>query len=260
MKRYLRSAALYLFAAAMAANLAACSSSDDDNTGGDNGTNGGTTQLDPINDTNTYAEEAANNPGTDFTDKAYGAAAIAGCTDLTVQLTNANKAILSASLTAEQENYLREVVAGVVDNVIIPTYTELADKAETLEATLNGLNGLNVNTITQEQINKACELFGEARVQWERSEAFLGGAASDFSIDPTIDSWPLSRSKLHAYLVAGANDPSQLDDESVLGFHALEFILFRNGQPSCARTTPTTASRTSLARRNWLTRSRFARC
>ena len=228
MKRYLRSAALYLFAAAMAANLAACSSSDDDNTGGDNGTNGGTTQLDPINDTNTYAEEAANNPGTDFTDKAYGAAAIAGCTDLTVQLTNANKAILSASLTAEQENYLREVVAGVVDNVIIPTYTELADKAETLEATLNGLN---VNTITQEQINKACELFGEARVQWERSEAFLGGAASDFSIDPTIDSWPLSRSKLHAYLVAGANDPSQLDDESVLGFHALEFILFRNGQP-----------------------------
>ena len=162
MKRYLRSAALYLFAAAMAANLAACSSSDDDNTGGDNGTNGGTTQLDPINDTNTYAEEAANNPGTDFTDKAYGAAAIAGCTDLTVQLSNANKAILSASLMAEQENYLREVVAGVVDNVIIPTYTELADKAETLEATLNDLN---VNTITQEQINKACELFGEARVR-----------------------------------------------------------------------------------------------
>lgn len=202
MNKLFKSAALCIFAATMPAGLAACSSSDDNPAGGE--------------EANKYA------------DKSYGIAAIAGCKDITVQLTTANNAILNANLTAEQENYLKYVVAGVVDNVIIPTYTDLADKTEALEATLNGLN---VNTITQGQIDQACELFGEARVQWERSEAFLGGAASDFSIDPTIDSWPLSRSKLHAYLASGANDPDRLDDESVLGFHALEFILFRNGRP-----------------------------
>lgn len=221
MKHPFKSAALYLFAAAMTANTVSCSSSDESNSDR-------TTQLNPINDTNTYSEETTNTPGTDFTNRQYGLAAVNGCANIVTQLTEANKTILTANLTSEQEEYLKEVIAGTVNNVIIPTYTDLADKAETLEATLNGLNA---STITQEQINQACELFGEARIQWERSEAFLGGAASDFSIDPTIDSWPLSRSKLHAYLLAGANDPSQLDDESVLGFHALEFILFRNGQP-----------------------------
>jgi hypothetical protein len=56
------------------------------------------------------------------------------------------------------------------------------------------------------------------------------GAASDFDIDPTIDSWPLNRSLLLAYFNNGMND-EMLEDATILGFHALEFILFRNGQP-----------------------------
>jgi len=91
------------------------------------------------------------------------------------------------------------------------------------------LNGLTVQTITQAQIDKACADFKDARQNWERSEAFLGGAASDFSIDPTIDSWPLDRAELLAYFKGGMT--AEIEDEStILGFHALEFILFRNGQ------------------------------
>jgi hypothetical protein len=56
------------------------------------------------------------------------------------------------------------------------------------------------------------------------------GAASDFDIDPTIDSWPLNRSLLLNYFNNGMND-EMLEDATILGFHALEFILFRNGQP-----------------------------
>ena len=56
------------------------------------------------------------------------------------------------------------------------------------------------------------------------------GAASDFDIDPTIDSWPLNRSLLLTYFNNGMND-EMLEDATILGFHALEFILFRNGQP-----------------------------
>lgn len=211
MKNYFKRAALYFFAATMAMAFTACSSDDDgdgNGNGGNDGNGGGTTEV-------------------DYTNKAYGNAAIAGCKNIEDELVSANNIIGSSSLTAEQEAFLKNAVINLVDNVIVPTYTDLANKTETLEGTLHGLD---VNTLTQEDINRACELFGEARVQWERSEAFLGGAASDFSIDPTIDSWPLSRSKLHQYF-SGNMDPTELDDESILGFHALEFILFRNGQP-----------------------------
>lgn len=56
------------------------------------------------------------------------------------------------------------------------------------------------------------------------------GAASDFDVDPTIDSWPLNRSLLLNYFNNGMNE-EMLEDATILGFHALEFILFRNGQP-----------------------------
>ncbi len=164
---------------------------------------------------------------TGYDNKTFGQTAIDGCTDLVSQLEAANATIASAKLTEEQENYLREVLKNLVSNVIVPTYTQLANNTEDLEKTLNGLT---VSTITQAQINKACDDFKAARMYWEQSEAFLGGAASDFDIDPTIDSWPLNRSLLLSYFKGGMND-EMLDDATILGFHALEFILFRDGQP-----------------------------
>ena len=135
-----------------------------------------------------------NNDNVDkYKDRSYGTAAIDACADVVNQFENANKIIAQASLTAEQEEYLRQVLTGLVSNVIIPTYTNLANDVEDLEKTLNGLT---VNTITQAQIDKACTDFKAARLNWEQSEAFLMGAASDFDIDPTIDSWPLNRTPM----------------------------------------------------------------
>ena len=162
-----------------------------------------------------------------YRDKQYGNAAMDACDDLANQLVKANEAIASASLTSAQESFLYNVLGNIVDNVIVPTYTKLADDTEDLEKTLNGLT---VSSITQAQINKACQDFKSARENWERSEAFLGGAAADFDIDPTIDSWPLNRSLLLDYFRNGMND-EMLEDATILGFHALEFILFCNGQP-----------------------------
>ncbi|MGN0191858.1 MAG: imelysin family protein, partial [Candidatus Cryptobacteroides sp.] len=84
---------------------------------------------------------------------------------------------------------------------------------------------------------KAAETFLQARQWWELSEAFLFGAASDFGIDPHIDSWPLD--------VDGFNDlmksPAILEKlaaedgdiyagsklgNDLLGFHGIEYILF----------------------------------
>ncbi len=170
-------------------------------------------------DNNSTSEETYKN-------RSLGNEAIDACGATVAALEGANKVIATASLTAEQETALRQVLTNLVNNVIVPTYTQLADDVEDLERTLNGLT---VNTITQAQIDKACKDFKAARQHWERSEAFLGGAASDFSIDPTIDSWPLDRTELLDYFKGGMK--AEIEDEStILGFHALEFILFRAGQ------------------------------
>ena len=171
--------------------------------------------------------ESNNNTGDEkYKDRTYGINAIDACAQTVNQLTNANEVIAKSSLSAEQETALRQVLTNLVSNVIVPTYTDLANDVEDLEKTLNGLTP---STITQAQIDKACADFKAARQHWERSEAFLGGAASDFSIDPTIDSWPLDRAELLDYFKGGMK--AEIEDEStILGFHALEFILFRNGQ------------------------------
>lgn len=162
-----------------------------------------------------------------YKDRSYGMTAINACGSVVTQLEAANATIASAKLTETQEDYLRQVLANLVNNVIVPTYTNLANETEALERTLNGLTP---NTITQAQINSACDDFKQARKYWEQSEAFLMGAASDFDVDPTIDSWPLNRSLLLSYFNNGMND-EMLEDATILGFHALEFILFRDGQP-----------------------------
>ena len=174
------------------------------------------------------SSDSDNNDNVDkYKDRSYGMTAINACGSVVTQLEAANATIASAKLTETQEDYLRQVLANLVNNVIVPTYTNLANETEALEKTLNGLT---VKTITQAQINSACEDFKQARKYWEQSEAFLMGAASDFDVDPTIDSWPLNRSLLLSYFQGGMK-PEMLEDATILGFHALEFILFRDGQP-----------------------------
>ncbi len=196
----------------MSLSFTACGNDDDDNNTPTPATDG---------------SESTISTDAKYKDKSYGQAAIVACEDVVTNFEAANWTIALSELTPEQETYLRNVLSGLVSNVIVPTYTKLADDVEDLE---NTLNGLTTSSITQAQINKACEDFKSARQNWERSEAFLMGAASDFDIDPTIDSWPLNRSLLLTYFNNGMND-EMLEDATILGFHALEFILFRNGQP-----------------------------
>lgn len=69
------------------------------------------------------------------------------------------------------------------------------------------------------------------------------GSASDNELDPHIDSWPLDHDELvnalkNPTLVAGfkSSDPAKFVSEnnshflSVLGFHGMEFVLFREGK------------------------------
>ena len=130
------------------------------------------------------------------------------------------------------------IVKQYLNHTVYPTYASLAEKTDAL---VENLEALKANK-TQANVNAATVTFLEARKWWEMSEAFLFGAASDFGIDPHIDSWPLDEDAFNNLMaspnmiVALATDEDgmvageQLGN-ALLGFHGIEFILFREGQP-----------------------------
>ncbi len=136
-----------------------------------------------------------------------------------------------------QEKELKAAVEQYVPGVVYKIYGSLADESEKLYTELLALK--EAASLTQSQIDKACATFLEARRYWELSEAFLYGAATDYGIDPHIDTWPLAKGKL-AKNLSNADVIADLDKEgagavdelgaSALGFHGIEFILFRDGK------------------------------
>ncbi len=135
-----------------------------------------------------------------------------------------------------QEKALKAAVETYVPNVIYNIYGHLADETESLYQQLSALK--EKDTYAQSDIDAICETFLSARKWWEQSEAFLYGAATAYGIDPHIDSWPLDKDKL-AKSLSNAETIADLDAEGAgavdevgaasLGFHGIEFIIFRDG-------------------------------
>ncbi|MBQ1485649.1 MAG: peptidase M75 [Muribaculaceae bacterium] len=138
----------------------------------------------------------------------------------------------------DNDQQAQAIAAQFVDHTVAPTYSALASKAEQLADLLAALKA----NPTDAGLRQACETFLAAREQWEKSEAFLFGAAGDYGIDPHIDSWPLDEDAFATLM----NSPSMLADldgedgdvvagerlgNALLGFHGIEYILFENGQP-----------------------------
>ena len=130
------------------------------------------------------------------------------------------------------------IIKQYLNHTVYPVYTNLANETEKLVEKLGQLKADK----TQANVNEATVTFLEARHWWELSEAFLFGAASDFGIDPHIDSWPLDETEFNRLM----NNPEMLADldgedgavvarerlgNALLGFHGLEYVLFRDGQP-----------------------------
>lgn len=86
-----------------------------------------------------------------------------------------------------REEAFSKIAEAFLDNTVYPTYAALADNTEALLASIEDLAADK----TQAKLNAVCTRFLDARAQWELSEAFLFGAATDFGIDLHIDSWPL---------------------------------------------------------------------
>ena len=89
---------------------------------------------------------------------------------------------------------------------------------------------------SQAALDQACADWKVARANWENTEAFLFGAADVYSIDPHTDTWPVAANDL-ANVLRDEKAMSNLDNfiktanSGILGYHGLEYVLFREGQP-----------------------------
>ena len=139
------------------------------------------------------------------------------------------------------ENDAKAAIEQYVPSVIYKTYNDLAQESDELYNLLAEAAGKGVKALSQSEIDAICTKFLEARQSWEESEAFLYGAATDFGIDPHIDTWPLDVEAL-ATALNNSEQVAALEGEEgiayasaklgaeLLGFHGIEFILFRDGK------------------------------
>lgn len=138
-------------------------------------------------------------------------------------------------------NELKEVNADYVDNTIVATYRNLANYNKVLMT--------DINAMTDDAgVAKACDTWRLSRKWWEFSEAFLFGAAGDYNIDPHTDTWPFDKTQFENYMnlyknlqlggegeqnesVTAIIDEAITTGQNLTGFHAVEYLIFRNGQP-----------------------------
>ncbi len=144
---------------------------------------------------------------------------------------------------SEKEEAMEDITKAYLGNVVYPTYGQLATECNTLFDRISKLKSKlkNGQIVDQSEIDAICQSYKDARRYWEESEAFLYGAASDFEIDPHIDTWPLDVATLASDLsddskIARLDAADGIDyartylTKENLGFHGLEFIFFRDGQ------------------------------
>ena len=141
------------------------------------------------------------------------------------------------------EQKMEAITQQYVSNTIYKTYAAIADATDQLYTQLANVADrfkANPESVSQSDIDKICSTFLTAREEWEKSEAFLYGAATDFGIDPHIDTWPLDADGL-ATALKNADQVTKHEGEDgiayaggklgqeLLGFHGIEFIIFRDG-------------------------------
>ena len=137
------------------------------------------------------------------------------------------------------EQQLLDLNAQYVDAVVLPTYKSLSNSSVDLYTAIVNLK----DNKTDANVLKVAELWKSTRIFWEESEAFLFGPVDVLGIDPHIDTWPMVETSFNSIinnndwieklnssdgdkLVSGTSD----GEDGVLGFHSIEYIIFRNGK------------------------------
>jgi predicted lipoprotein len=119
----------------------------------------------------------------------------------------------------------QQIVADFADQVVVPTYSLLADRVDSLRVAVDALAA----SPAADALASAQQAWVEAREPWEQSEGFLFGPVDTFGFDPAMDSWPVNHTDLDAVLAsAPAFTPEYIGNlqETQKGFHTIEYLLF----------------------------------
>ena len=137
-----------------------------------------------------------------------------------------------------QDSEYDAIINQYVDNVVLPTYSDLKAKNSTLYQAVVDFGDAPSNANFQ----AICDAWLVAREPWESSEAFLFGPVADLGLDPNMDSWPLDQEAIVKMLesqqwneMEWTGDYDEDDEaiaaaQNVRGFHTLEFLAFRDGK------------------------------
>ncbi|MDE6445112.1 MAG: peptidase M75 [Muribaculaceae bacterium] len=141
------------------------------------------------------------------------------------------------NLDIDYDPQLKKIVENYTDNVVLPTYDTLRERNAAL---LQAVKNLAASR-TDENFRKAANAWLLAREPWEKSEAFLFGPVDALGLDPNMDSWPLDQDAIVNHLKSGnfsdlewsdSDDDNKVEAaQNIRGFHTLEFLLFKDGEP-----------------------------
>lgn len=132
---------------------------------------------------------------------------------------------------SQKEQMFKAAMTPFINNTVVPTYKGMADNAINMsDACAEMLEAFDNGNLTSEMVKSAGSYWNLSRAYWEKSEAFLYGAAADYYIDPHIDSWPLDKNAMDDLLAdLKAGKTWNIDNNAgygLLGFHAVEYMLF----------------------------------
>lgn len=126
------------------------------------------------------------------------------------------------------------VLNDYVDETIIPTYADMKEESKVLFASVTAFQ----TSSSQTDLDAACVAWRATRVPWEQSESFLFGPAANYSLDPLLDSWPLDQAQLDQVLSGSQELTADYVRDGLgavlRGFHTIEYLLFRDGEPRAA--------------------------
>lgn len=84
-----------------------------------------------------------------------------------------------------------QVLKVYTDDVILPTYADMKNRAWTLYDAVQTFSSSTGRT--QANLNAVCAAWRATRIPWEQSESCLYGPADKLGLDPSLDSWPLKK-------------------------------------------------------------------
>ncbi|WP_330205182.1 imelysin family protein [Cyanobacterium sp. DS4] len=129
------------------------------------------------------------------------------------------------ALNQNQDSFKLEIIKDFTNYVILPTYEQLAVKAEQLSQTIdNFVANPNLDTLKNAQ-----NTWIETRIPWEQGESFAFGPADSLGYDGDLDDWPVNEVDVQGVISnkqkLTLNDINNLQTTQK-GFHTIELLLF----------------------------------